>query len=236
MKKIAIIAAMEEEANAIKKIMNNISENKIFEKTFFTGEINSKECVLVQSGVGKVNAARTTQLLIDRFDVKAVINVGSAGALNNNLNYGDIVLSTACLQHDFDITCFNHPKGYITDLGVLFEADKELINIFENSCRGSMVCNSVDDIKIVKGIIATGDQFYNDPEIKQKLYKEFNAECDDMEGAAIAQVCKLCDVPFIIIRSITDKPKNKEEIDFYKYLEMASNRCAEFLYVAIEKI
>lgn len=229
--KFGIIAAMDEETKEIEVIMTEIKEEIYFEKVFKIGKIGKVECILVKSGVGKVNAARTTQILIDKFKVNTVINVGSAGALNEDLNYGDIIISTSCLQHDFDITCFNHPKGYITDLGVQFEASQELINCFEEASK------KIDtSVQVVKGIIATGDQFYNSPEIKRELRKEFNAECDDMEGAAIAQVCVLCKVPFVVIRSISDKPKSKEKVDFYEYLEMASKRCANILEEGLKQL
>lgn len=229
MKTIGIIAAMDEEMNAIKKLMTNISEVNHYGKIFLCGIIQNKNVILVKCGVGKVNAASTTQILIDKFNVDSVINVGSAGALNYDLNFGDIVISTGLVQHDFDITCFNHEKGYITDIGKIIPADEYLINIFENAI------NKIN-INTIKGIIATGDQFYNDPEIKQAIRKEFNAECDEMEGAAVAQVCKICNIPFVVIRSISDKPKNKEKIDFYEYLQMASENCAKILNEALKNL
>ncbi|MBQ9279998.1 MAG: 5'-methylthioadenosine/adenosylhomocysteine nucleosidase [Clostridia bacterium] len=213
-----IIAAMQEEFDAIYEIMSKTKQIVYYEKEFMCGKIGDKNCILVLSGVGKVNAARTTQLMLDKFEVNAVINVGSAGALNEELGYGDIVLSTALVQHDFDITCFGHPKGYISDIGVEIKADDKLIEMFEKT-----------SMKVVKGTIATGDQFYNSPEIKRALRETFHAECDDMEGAAVAQVCMLCHVPFVVIRSISDKPKSEEKVDFYEYLELASKRCAKMI-------
>lgn len=228
MEYIGIIAAMDEEMMAIKNLMNNINENTYFGRVFYLGEIESKKVILVKAGVGKVNAASVTQLLIDKFNAQCVINVGSAGAINYDLSYGDIVISTSLVQHDFDITCFDHEKGYITDIGREIKADEKLVDIFEK------VINKVDSsIRVIKGIIATGDQFLNDSEVKKEIRREFNAECGEMEGAAVAQVCKLCDIPFIIIRSISDKPNSNEKIDFYKYLEMASNNCAKIVKEAM---
>lgn len=224
MKYIGIIAAMDEEMMAIKELMSSIDECCYFGKVFYSGNIDDKKIVLVKAGVGKVNAASVTQLLIDKFDVECVINVGSAGAINYDLSYGDIVISTKLIQHDFDITCFDHEKGYITGIGREIEADEKLIEVFEKAI------NNVDSgIRVVKGVIATGDQFLNDAEVKKEIRREFNAECGEMEGAAVAQVCKLCDVPFIVIRSISDKPNSNEPIDFYKYLEMASKNCAKIV-------
>lgn len=228
MRQIGIIAAMDEEMMAIKNLMNDIEESSYFGRVFYLGEIESKKVILVKAGVGKVNAASVTQLLIDKFNVDCVINVGSAGAINYDLGYGDIVISTALVQHDFDITCFDHEKGYITDIGREIKADQNLVNTFEK------VINNVDkDIRVIKGVIATGDQFLNDSEVKKEIRKEFNAECGEMEGAAVAQVCMLCDIPFVIIRSISDKPNSNEKIDFYKYLEMASSNCAKIVKEAM---
>lgn len=229
MKTFGIIAAMEEEQAEILNIMEDVYSEKYFEKEFIIGKINNTKCILTKSGVGKVNAARTTQILIDKFNVDAVINVGSAGALNEELDYGDLIISTSCIQHDFDITCFDHPKGYITDIGVEINADKDLIEIFK--CASEKIDKSV---KVIKGIIITGDQFNCTPDIKYTLRQTFNAECEEMEGAAVAQVCMLCKVPFVVIRSISDKLNSAEEIEFYDYLVMASKRCAKIIKEALD--
>ena len=130
---IGIITATIEEFEAIKNIMNQIEEIKHYDLIFYKGKINSKNIVLVKCGVGKVNAARTTQILTDKFNVKSIINVGSAGGLNNNLEVGDIVIGKELVQHDFDITPFGHEKGYITDTGRFFKCDEKLINTFSVS-------------------------------------------------------------------------------------------------------
>ena len=117
MKMIGIIAEMQEEMDEIRKLMSDIKENKIYELTFIEGNINNSNCVLVQSGVGKVNASRTTQIMLDNYDIQYVINVGSAGAANEELNIGDIVIGEKVVQHDFDITAFGHNKGYISNVG-----------------------------------------------------------------------------------------------------------------------
>ena len=127
MKKYGIIAAMQEEMQEIKKIMTQIEEQKIYELKFITGQINNTEVILVEAGVGKVNAARTTQILIDNFNIDAIINVGSAGSSNDELDIGDIVIGTKIVQHDFDITAFGHPKGYISNIGQFVESDNLLI-------------------------------------------------------------------------------------------------------------
>ena len=225
MKIYGIIAAMQEEMQEIKKIMTEIEEKKVYELTFFEGKINEKNVVLVESGVGKVNAARTTQILIDNFKVEAIINVGSAGCANNELEIGDIVIGKKLVQHDFDITAFDHPKGYISNVGQYFNSNKQLIEKIENAIQ-----NLEDsDFKILVGTIASGDIFCTDIKMKEKIRNKFEADAIEMEGAAIAQVCQLDNVPFIVIRGISDSPNGKNEITFEQYLKKASQRCAQII-------
>lgn len=223
--KIGIIAAMPEEMEAIRKIMKEPKEKK--EKHFicYEGMIGQTRCVLAKCGVGKVNAARITQLLIDCYQVECVINVGSAGAINDEIHYGDIVIGKYVVQHDFDLTAFGHEKGYISNIGVKLESDKQLIEKAQQAIEQIVQ----EKYKIVIGTIATGDIFCTSIKMKEKIRKKFEADCVEMEGAAIAQVCFLDEIPFLIIRSISDSPNGKNEIDFNQYLKMASGRCAEFL-------
>lgn len=220
-----IIAAMQEEMQEIKNIMEQIEEEKIYNLTFIKGKINNQTAVLVESGVGKVNATRTTQILIDHFKIEAVINIGSAGSANNELEIGDIVIGKKLVQHDFDITAFGHPKGFISNVGQYVESDSELIEKMEQTISklGNCECN----IKI--GTIASGDIFCTETKMKDKIKEKFNADAIEMEGAAIAQVCKLDNIPFIIIRSISDKPNGKNEITFNEFLKKASKRCAQII-------
>lgn len=222
---VGIIAAMEEEMQEIKNIMTNIEEIKHKNIIFYKGKLLDRDCIIVQSGVGKVNAARTTQLLIDKFDIKEVINVGSAGGIKTNINYGDIVIGKELVQHDFDITAFGHDKGYITNLGKSFYSKENLITKAYEVMK--KIAN--DQYNIYIGNIASGDKFFTDMTEANKIVEEFNSDCVEMEGAAIAQVCYLEDIPFICIRSISDSPNGNNNIEFDKYLQMASKRCADFL-------
>lgn len=216
---------MQEEMEAIKSIMEDIEEVKIYELTFFTGKINQKECVLVECGVGKVNSSRTTQILIDKFEIEYIINVGSAATASDELAIGDIVIGKTLVQHDFDITAFGHKKGYISNVGENVESDKTLVEKFE------AVINKMEnrDYKIKIGTIASGDIFCTEVSMKKKINLKFNADAIEMEGAAIAQVCYLDKIPFIIVRSISDNPNGKNEITFEEYLQLASKRCSEIL-------
>lgn len=224
MKYIAIIAAMNEEVESIKKLMDDISVKEIYDLQFITGKINQKEVVLVKCGVGKVNAARTTQVLIDKFNIEYVINVGTAGSLNDNIEIGDVVIAEKLLQHDFDVTAGGHEKGYISGIGKYFYSD---ISLTEKAKITMKQIN--EEFMQYLGTIATGDIFVQEIDVKNKIKEEFGVDCVEMEGAAIAQVCTLDKVPFIVIRAISDKPNGNNSIDFETYLQTACERYAKFI-------
>lgn len=218
---IGIIVAEIEEMEAVKGIMEDVNSIDIYNLKIYTGKINNKDSLLVRSGVGKVNSARVAQIITDKFDLSFIINIGSAGGLNEGLNIGDIVLGQTLVQHDFDVTAFGREKGFIPETGKFFESDKNLLQKCKNI--------KIDNQKIVVGTIASGDMFLTDSALKEKIKQDFNATCVEMEGAAIAQVCALNKIPFIVIRSISDIPNGKNEIDFNEYLELASKNCAKFI-------
>lgn len=218
---IGIIVAEVEEMEAVKEIMHDLKSLDINNLKIFTGKINNKDFLLARSGVGKVNASRVTQIITDKFDLSFIINVGSAGGLNENLNIGDIVLGEFLVQHDFDVTAFGREKGFIPETGRFFESDKNLLEKCKNV--------KLDNQKILVGTIASGDIFLTDTNLKNKIKETFNADCVEMEGSAIAQVCTLNKIPFIVIRSISDIPNGKNEIDFNEYLKLASKNCADFI-------
>jgi len=234
MKKVTygIIAAMKEEMEEIKKIMTNIQEKKIYELKFIIGEIKSADIVLVECGVGKVNSARVTQILIDNFpELDIIINVGSSASANEEFDIGDIVIGEKLVQHDFDITAFGHKKGYISNVGENIQSNLELIQKMND-----VISNLPDSkCKAKIGTIVSGDIFCTDVNLKNNIRKEFNADAIDMESAAIAQVCYLDNKPFIIIRSISDKPNGNNEVTFEEFLGLASKRCAMILERFIEK-
>lgn len=213
--KIGIIFAMKEELDELKKLINIEKIEKIYELTFFYGIIDNKTCIFVESGIGKVNAARTTQILIDKIGVDYIFNIGVAGGISNDLQVGDIVIGEKIVQHDFDITAFNHKKGYIPNVGVYIESDKMLINIASNVITEG-----------VKGVIATGDIFCSENNMAKKINDKFGALCVEMEGASIAQVCYLCNIPFIIIRSNSDVPNNNNVVTYEEFLTTSAKKIA----------
>ncbi|MCI8616923.1 MAG: 5'-methylthioadenosine/adenosylhomocysteine nucleosidase [Clostridia bacterium] len=225
MRNIGIIVAMQEELEEILKIIEETNKKEIYDITYIEGKVGENNIIITLSGIGKVNAARTTQILIDKLNVECIINVGSAGALNPILNIGDIVIGNKLIQHDFDITAFNHKKGYITGVGDYLECNEDLVKQFEK------ITNNIEnkEYKTITGIIASGDIFCTEINMKNKIYSKFNAECVEMEGAAIAQVAYLCNIPFIVIRSISDSPNGNNAIVFDEFVKLASARCAKIL-------
>ncbi len=223
--RICIIFSMEEELNAFKELVSIENEYEIFDLKFYEANINNIECILVESGVGKVNAARTTQILIDNMDVEYIFNIGVAGGIDKSLNVGDIVIGEKLVQHDFDITAFNHAKGYIPNVGTFIESDEYLIQLAEKCLNEPK-----------KGVIASGDIFCTESWMSEKINKKFNALCVEMEGASIAQVCFLSHIPFLIIRSISDVPNNNNVITYEEFLEDSSKKIANGMIDIINKL
>lgn len=222
MENIGIVVAMDEEKAEIEKVISNKEIKKINNLKFIIGKIKDKNIVLVQCGVGKVNAARTTQKLIDKFNITTIINVGVAGAINSNLKIGDVIIAKKVIQHDFDITAFGHNKGYITDVGEGIESDNNLLEKVKEIRQDNSYKTKI-------GIIATGDIFCTDIKMKEKINNKFNADVVDMECGAIAQVSFLENIPFLAIRSVSDIPNGDNAKTFDENLKTASKIASEVL-------
>lgn len=225
MQEIGIIVAMDEEMEAILNIMTDVKVEQVYNLRFLRGKIQGKSCILVKSGIGKVNASRTTQVMINKFNIQYVINLGAGGSINGLLNIGDVLIGKEVVQHDFDITAFGHSKGYITGVGDKIICDRDLVNELEQLIQS--IPERSYQIKI--GVIATGDIFCTESWMKDKIRAKFDADVVDMECAAIAQVCYLDNVPFLVIRSISDTPNGKNATTFDENLKLASKRCANIL-------
>lgn len=213
---VGIIVAEEKELLEVKNIVSNIEEIKLYEKKFYKGTVQDKEVLIVKSNVGKVNSARVCQMMIDNFDIKLIINAGTAGSVNNKLNIGDVVVADKLVQYDFDVTPFGRKLGEIENIGECIEVNKELLELFNGL-----------DVNI--GCIASGDKFVVNDDEKNNIKNFFGALCIEMEGASIAQVCKLDNVPFLVIRSITDKQDGSSKIEFEEFLESSSKKVALIL-------
>lgn len=224
MKKIGIIGAMEIEVSLIKE---SLEEMKIIRQAgldFYQGKIKGHEVVVVRSGIGKVNAAMCTQILIDRFCLDAIINIGVAGALSDDLEIGDIVLSTELLEHDFDVTGFGYEKGVIPRMDTsIFVADEMLRKTAQRAGK------ALSSVKIIEGRIATGDVFVNEKSLRAQIADQFGTVCAEMEGAAIAHVCHLNQMPVLVIRSMSDKANGEAMENFNEFERMAAIRSKKLI-------
>lgn len=213
MKKLGIIGAMDEEVSILKEKLEAEQVKTIASMDFHAGKLEGKDVVIVRSGIGKVNAAVCAQILISVFEVDCVINTGVAGSLRNEINIGDIVLSKDALNHDMDATGFGYEPGIIPRMEEsVFQADEQLLNI------AKQVNEEVNtDISTFIGRVVSGDQFISDAEKKKYLVEKFQGYCTEMEGAAIAQAAYLNNVPYLVIRAISDKADNSAEMDYSEF-------------------
>ena len=229
-----IIGAMNIEIEGILTQMSNVTTTSAAGINFHQGNLNGKPVVLACCGVGKVNAALCTQAMIDRFPVRAIINLGVAGAIDNALNIKDVVISRHLVQHDFDITAGgNRRPGEISDLGVELVADATLITAATAACQKVL---AESGSKAHVAVIATGDQFIADKTVKQRISDIFGAYCVEMEGGAIAQVCLLNNVPFVVIRAISDKADGSAEQDFMEFVAQAAENSTKIVSAMIAGI
>ena len=202
---VAIIGAMDVEIN---EILNNLSKPKTIKHNGFeitTGKIGKHKIVLSKSGVGKVNSAITTQYIIDNYNPKYIINTGIAGSLSDELKAGDVIIARKMVQHDFDVTAFGNPRGYIDngiepDKPTFFHSDEKLIEKFKKAIENPTI-----------GTIATGDVFVNDEGLKERIRNDFRADSIDMESAAITQTAERNNVPIIVLRTISDSENNSTD-------------------------
>ena len=210
MRTVGIIGAMEVEVETLKKHMKVRRTVKKAHMEFCEGVLGGKEVVVVRSGIGKVNAAVCTQILVDDFKADTVINTGIAGSLKAEIDIGDIVLSSDAVQHDMDATGFGYEPGQIPRVETLaFKADEGLIHLAEECCS-----KVNPDIHTFVGRVVTGDQFISDKGKKKWLTDTFGGYCTEMEGAAIAQACYLNSIPFLIVRAISDKADDSATVDY----------------------
>ena len=219
---IGIIGAMEEEVAAIKEYMNIIDTKTILDCTFYQGTIENKEIVLLQGGIGKVNAAICTTLLLTNYKIDFVINIGSAGGLCLNQEVGDIVISDEVCQYDFDVTAFaNRVLGEVPGLPPKIKADQELID------KAKKVLENLK-LNCEVGLIVSGDKFVADKNIVDYIKTNFaEAKCCEMEAAAVGQTCYKFNTIFIIARSLSDVfNKGDSTVQFDEYLNKAAKASA----------
>lgn len=227
---LGIIGAMDEEVAKIKEEMTDVTVCSIAGMDFFEGKLSGKDVVVVRSGIGKVNAGMCSQILADRFKITAIVNTGIAGSLKNEINIGDIVLSTDAVQHDMDASGFGYKVGQIPRVDTFaFKADERLIELASE-------CNKQvnPDIQTFTGRVVSGDQFISNKEKKKWLVETFGGSCTEMEGAAIAQAAYLNRIPYLVIRAISDKADDSAGVD-YEVFEAQAIRHSVNLLLAMAK-
>lgn len=223
---IGIICAMQVEADGIIALAENTSSEVINGMSFISGTLNGRDIVVVVCGEGKVNAAICAATLINRYSPDLVVNSGVAGALSPLVSVGDIVIASKAVEHDMNITALGYKQGEVSLPGgkvMFFECDKDASSLLEKCAR------ELDDTRIARGIIASGDIFVSDRRKRLLLNDRFGAMACEMEGAAIGHACYCCKTPFAIIRAISDDLDENKGVDFVKFCSLAAEKTVKVM-------
>ncbi|MGF1722201.1 5'-methylthioadenosine/S-adenosylhomocysteine nucleosidase [Vibrio kyushuensis] len=227
--KIGIIGAMEQEVSILKQAITNCKEVSKAGCTFFSGELNGVDVVVLQSGIGKVAAAIGTTVLLDEYQPDVVINTGSAGGFDSTLNLGDVVISTEVRHHDADVTAFGYEIGQMAGQPAAFTADQKLMDIAEQALT------QMEDKHAVRGLICTGDAFVCSAERQEFIRKHFpSVIAVEMEASAIAQTCHQFNVPFVVVRAISDVADKESPMSFEEFLPLAAQSSSEMVIKMVQ--
>lgn len=229
--KIAIIGAMEQEVELLRNEIENAETEIIANSEFTVGTYKDREVILLKSGIGKVNAAMTTTILLNQFKPDYVINTGSAGGYDPELEVGAIVISDEVRHHDVDVTAFGYEIGQVPQLPPAFKADTHLMELAEEAVK------EIGEHQAATGLIATGDIFMHNPEKVEIVRQNFpQMKACEMEAAAVAQVCHQFNVPFVVIRALSDIAGKESSISFDEFLPVAAKHSTEIVLNVIEKL
>lgn len=227
--KLGILGAMESEVKLLLEQLHDTDIQETAGTRFYAGTLEGVPVVVAQCGIGKVCAAMCTQVMIDRYQVDAVINTGVAGGLDPTLSIGDIVISTDAIQHDFDVTAFGHAKGYMCDGGdtaqpTRYSADADWCTRFHAAADAVLTTQHC-----LEGTIVSGDIFVSDQALKRELLSSFHAAAAEMEGAAVAQVACANRVPFVVVRAISDLAGQEASVSFDEFEKAAAATSAQIV-------
>ena len=229
--KVAIIGAMEEEVEILRESLSNAKVTTIANSEFTTGTYDGKEIILLKSGIGKVNAAMSTTVLLYEFKPDVVINTGSAGGYDPELEVGAVVISKEVRHHDVDVTAFNYEIGQVPQLPAAFPADERLINIAQESV------SEIGEHQFGVGLICSGDVFMSNPTRVRQVRSYFpEMKAVEMEAAAVAQVCYQFKTPFVVIRALSDIAGKESNISFDEFLPIAAKHSSEIVLKTITKL
>jgi len=220
--KIAIMGAMVEEITPLLEFFGQYETIEFAKNRYYTTSYKGLDLVIAYSKIGKVNASLTASTLIEKFGAQKLLFSGVAGAINPNLKIGDLVIATKLAQHDLDITAFGHPHGFVPEGAVYVQTDETLTDVAKSVAKAH-------NKAILEGIIATGDQFICDEAKKIWIGKTFNADALEMEGASVAVVCDALNIPFCILRAISDAADMDAGFSFDTFLESAAKESAALM-------
>ena len=231
MTKLGIIGAMAVEVAALKEKMENLAVAVKAGSEFYEGILEGIPAVVVQCGVGKVNAAICAQILCDCFEVTHLVNTGIAGSLNADLDIGDLVVSRDAMYHDFDCVHFGYEMGRVPGMDVVaFPADEAMMDY------AFAAAEAVNPGHTKVGRVASGDLFVAEKNAKERIIEKTGALCTEMEGAAIAQTAYRNKLPFVILRAISDKADDSAEMDYPTFEAIAADRCARVTLALAKKL
>ncbi|TQR10584.1 5'-methylthioadenosine/S-adenosylhomocysteine nucleosidase [Psychrobacillus soli] len=229
--KIAVIGAMEQEVELLRNAIENAETRIIANSEFTIGTYKNHEVILLKSGIGKVNAAMTTAILLNEYKPDYVINTGSAGGYDPTLSVGAIVISDEVRHHDVDVTAFGYEMGQVPLLPAAFKSDKHLMKLAEEAVK------EIGEHEAATGLIATGDIFMHNPEKVEEVRGHFpQMKACEMEAAAVAQVCHQFEVPFVVIRSLSDIAGKESSISFDEFLPVAAKHSTEIVLRVVERL
>lgn len=228
-RKIAIMGAMPEEIEPIISKLDNVETELYGANKYYVGQYHGQEVVVAYSKIGKVFAALTATTLIEKFSCDMLLFSGVAGAISDELQIGDLIIAKSLCQHDLDITAFGHPFGYVPEGDVFISADEALLNTAKDVAVQK-------GLTLKEGIIATGDQFVADEARKNWIGSTFKADALEMEGASVAVVCNALNVPFFILRAISDSADMDASFNFDEFLESSAKISADFILNMVDEI
>lgn len=229
--RIGIIGAMEEEVELLRGSLEDAKTETIANSEFTTGTYEGQEIVMLKSGIGKVNAAMSTTILMHHFKPEIVINTGSAGGFDENLEVGSIVISDEVIHHDVDVTAFGYDMGQVPQMPATYHSNPELIELAEKAVK------ELEEYPYAIGLIATGDSFMSDPDRVELVRSQFpTMKAAEMEAAAVAQVCYQFDTAFVVIRALSDIAGKESSISFDEFLPKAAAHSTKIVLRVVERL
>ncbi len=226
---IGIMGAMVEEIEPLLEIFKEYKTVEFADNRYFLSRYKGCDIVVAYSKIGKVFASLTASVMIEKFGIEKLLFSGVAGAINDSLHIGDLIVALKLCQHDLDITAFGHPYGYVPEGKIYVESDKSLRDIAKSVA-------SQKGVDLKEGIIATGDQFVADGKRKEWIGKTFKADALEMEGASVAVVADALNIPFLILRSISDAADMDAGFDFDEFLKSSAKESADFIMAILDRV